>query len=128
MFVKFKSENKLLEVFFEEEIDHHSCLLLANLLDDELKKYTPSIVLFNFEKVSFMDSSGIALILGRSALGEDLGFSLQEIKKLLAATEEEEKEMLKQKKGTLLSSVEQIQGQVQTINTMFARDEGKKAF
>jgi DNA-binding transcriptional MerR regulator len=59
---------------------------------------------------------------------KDLGFSLQEIKKLLAATEEEEKEMLKQKKGTLLSSVEQIQGQVQTINTMFARDEGKKAF
>ena len=58
---------------------------------------------------------------------KDLGFSLQEIKKLLAATEEEEKEMLKQKKGTLLSSVEQIQGQVQTINTMFARDEGKKA-
>ena len=65
MFVNFKSENKLLEVFFEEEIDHHSCLLLANLLDDELKKYTPSIVLFNFEKVSFMDSSGIGMLLGR---------------------------------------------------------------
>ena len=58
---------------------------------------------------------------------KDLGFSLQEIKKLLAATEEEEKEMLKQKKGTLLSSVQQIQGQVQTINGMFAHDEGGKA-
>ncbi len=58
---------------------------------------------------------------------KELGFSLQEIKKLLAATEEEEKKMLKQKKGTLLSSVQQIQGQVQTINGMFAHDEGGKA-
>ena len=56
-----------------------------------------------------------------------LGFSLEEIKKLLNANEEEEKEMLKKQKGTLLSSVEQIQGQVQTINTMFARDEDGKA-
>lgn len=58
---------------------------------------------------------------------KELGFSLQEIKKLLTATEEEEKEMLKKKKGTLLSSVQQIQGQVQTINGMFAPDEGGKA-
>ncbi len=58
---------------------------------------------------------------------KELGFSLEEIKKLLAATEEEEKEMLKKQKGTLLSSVEQIQGQVKTINTIFARDEGGKA-
>ena len=57
---------------------------------------------------------------------KSLGFSLKEIKKLLAATEEEIKEMFKQKKGTLLSSVEQIQGQVQTINGMVAHDEGKK--
>ena len=57
---------------------------------------------------------------------KELGFSLEEIKRLLAATEEEEKEMLKQKKGTLLSSVQQIQGQVQTINTMFGENGERK--
>ena len=57
---------------------------------------------------------------------KELGFSLEEIKKLLAANEEEEKEMLKKKKGTLLSSVQQIQGQVQTINTMFGENGGRK--
>lgn len=56
---------------------------------------------------------------------KELGFSLEEIKKLLAATEEEEKKMLKKKKETLLSSVEEIQGQVQTIDGMFVEDERK---
>ncbi len=57
---------------------------------------------------------------------KELGFSLQEIKELQVATEEQIKEMLKKKKGTLLSSVEQIQDQVQTINGMFHTDgEGK---
>ena len=56
---------------------------------------------------------------------KELGFSLQEIKKLLAATEEEEKKMLKKKKETLLSSVEQIQGQVQTIDGMVVGERDK---
>ncbi len=58
---------------------------------------------------------------------KELGFSLQEIKKLLVSSEEEAKEMFKTKKGKLLSSVEQIRVQVQTINTMFAADEDGKA-
>lgn len=65
MFVDFKKEDKSLEVHFEEEIDHHTCILLSSKLDDELRRYVPSTVLFNFEKVSFMDSSGIGMLLGR---------------------------------------------------------------
>ena len=56
---------------------------------------------------------------------KQLGFSLEEIKKLQRAGEEEAKELLKQKKQALLSSVEQIQDQVQTINGMFI-GEGDK--
>lgn len=59
------------------------------------------------------------------AFYKQLGFSLEEIKKLQAAGEEEAKELLKQKKQALLSSVEQIQDQVQTINGMFV-GEGDK--
>ena len=57
---------------------------------------------------------------------KELGFSLEEIKKLQVATEEEEKEILKRKKGTLLSSVQQIQGRVKTINGMFGVNDGGK--
>lgn len=56
---------------------------------------------------------------------KQLGFSLDEIKQLQAASEEEVQRILKQKKETLLSSVEQIQGQVQTIDGMVVRERDK---
>ena len=56
---------------------------------------------------------------------KELGFSLQEIKKIQAADREEQKVMLKQKKANLLLAVEQIQKQIQTINAMFAEDGGQ---
>ena len=65
MFVNYEMNEKLLEVIFEEEIDHHTCLKLAVMTDDNIKKFMPKVVLFNFEKVSFMDSSGIGMLLGR---------------------------------------------------------------
>ena len=65
MFVNYEISEKMLEVVFEEEIDHHTCLKIAVMTDDNIKKFMPKIVLFNFEKVSFMDSSGIGMLLGR---------------------------------------------------------------
>ena len=65
MFVNYDMNEKLLEVVFEEEIDHHTCLQLAVMTDDSIKKFMPQTVLFNFGKVAFMDSSGIGMLLGR---------------------------------------------------------------
>jgi len=65
MFVNYEMSEKVLEVFFEEEIDHHSCLKFAILIDDSMKKFMPKKVVFNFENVSFMDSSGIGMLIGR---------------------------------------------------------------
>ena len=65
MFVNYEMNERLLEINFEEEIDHHTCLKLAVMVDDNIKKFMPKVVLFNFEKVSFMDSSGIGMLLGR---------------------------------------------------------------
>ena len=56
---------------------------------------------------------------------KQLGFSLDEIKQLQAASDEEAQRILKQKKETLLSSVEQIQGQVQTIDGMVVGERDK---
>lgn len=65
MFVNYEMSEKVLEVTFEEEIDHHSCLRFAVMIDDALKKYMPKEVIFNFENVTFMDSSGIGMLIGR---------------------------------------------------------------
>lgn len=65
MFVNYEMDSKKLEVSFEEEIDHHSCLKYAIMIDDSIKKFMPKLVVFDFENVSFMDSSGIGMLIGR---------------------------------------------------------------
>lgn len=58
------------------EVDHHKAKPLREAIDHALFAHRPKVLELDFSAVRFMDSSGIALILGRSALGEDLGFSL----------------------------------------------------
>lgn len=65
MVVKYISDERKLKIIFEEEIDHHTCLKLAIMVDDSIKKFMPEVVRFDFLKVSFMDSSGIGMLLGR---------------------------------------------------------------
>lgn len=65
MFVNYEISEKTLEIVFEEEIDHHSCLQFAIMIDDSIKKFMPQLVLFNFENVTFMDSSAIGMLIGR---------------------------------------------------------------
>ena len=62
MFVNYEINGKELEIVFEEEIDHHTCTKLALMSDDNIKKFMPQTVIFNFENVSFMDSSGIGML------------------------------------------------------------------
>ena len=65
MFINYEISEKILEVSFEEEIDHHSCLKSAIMIDDAMKRYMPKEVLFDFGNVTFMDSSGIGMLIGR---------------------------------------------------------------
>ena len=47
------------------EIDHHTAARLRSRIDHELFVERPTILTLDFKEVRFMDSSGIALILGR---------------------------------------------------------------
>ena len=58
------------------EVDHHKAKPLREAIDRAVFTHHPRVLELDFSGVRFMDSSAIALILGRSALGEDLGFSL----------------------------------------------------
>ena len=65
MFTDYDESNRMLTINFCGEIDHHTCLETAKKTDDVIRKYLPQKVVFDFEDVSFMDSSGIGMLLGR---------------------------------------------------------------
>lgn len=65
MNVNYEKENKKLLFEVTEEIDHHKAEELRRKLDYEIQRYMPRKVVFNFNKVTFMDSSGIGMVLGR---------------------------------------------------------------
>ena len=61
----FLQKDKTLLVEITEEIDHHSTEKMRRLIDDDITRYMPRKVIFDFNKVSFMDSAGIGMIIGR---------------------------------------------------------------
>lgn len=62
---EFLKEDKLLLLRITEEIDHHNTEKIRRMADNEITRYMPRKVVFDFNKVSFMDSSGIGMIIGR---------------------------------------------------------------
>ena len=65
MKISYEENHRILQIMYEGEIDHHTCLEMAQISDDAIHKYLPNLVIFDFGKVTFMDSSGIGMILGR---------------------------------------------------------------
>lgn len=55
------------------EIDHHSANHLRESIDARITAVLPSVCVLDFSSVTFMDSSGIGLILGRHKLVQSLG-------------------------------------------------------
>lgn len=62
-----------LVVCISGDIDHHTAAEIRSAADPEIERIMPTMLIFDFEAVSFMDSSGIGLILGRQRLMESLG-------------------------------------------------------
>ncbi len=61
----YDGENFSLSISLEEEIDMNSCKVLRNVIDGYIMRYQPKECIIDLKKVSFMDSSGIGLIIGR---------------------------------------------------------------
>lgn len=55
------------------EIDHHTSISLRSELDSEIQRVHPDKLFIDFGNVTFMDSSGIGLIMGRYKLLSSLG-------------------------------------------------------
>lgn len=65
MNVKHFMEDRLLVFEITEDVDHHSSEIIRRRADYEIQRFMPKRVVFDFKRVSFMDSAGIGLIIGR---------------------------------------------------------------
>ncbi len=75
MKITYDNANRLLKIEITEEIDHFMAEKIRNKVDFEIQEYIPRKILMDFEKVSFMDSAGIGMILGRYKTAKMLGSS-----------------------------------------------------
>ena len=70
---KLNEVDNVLNIMITEEVDHHTTEKMRRKMDYEITRFMPRKVVFDFSKVSFMDSAGIGLLIGRYKLAKMLG-------------------------------------------------------
>ena len=56
-------ENGKLTIALKGEIDHHQAKKHINAIEAKIQAYSPHVCVLDFQDVSFMDSSGIAVVI-----------------------------------------------------------------
>ncbi len=77
MKISYQKEDKQLLVEITEEIDHHVAEKIRRKVDDEITRYMPRKTIFDFSRVSFMDSAGIGMIIGRYKMMKLIGGEME---------------------------------------------------
>ena len=77
MNIDYNEKDKLLTFKVTEEIDHHWSEKIRRQVDDEIERHIPKKVVFDFDKVTFMDSAGIGMLIGRYKAVKMLGGNLE---------------------------------------------------
>lgn len=65
MYIKFNKINDSLVVTLAGELDHHSAEEVRVKIDDRIDRENIKKMVFDFSGVTFMDSSGIGVVIGR---------------------------------------------------------------
>ena len=65
MKVKYKKVADKLSIGLVGELDHHSAERTKNVIEELVFKFEPKNVVFDFTELSFMDSTGIGMLLTR---------------------------------------------------------------
>lgn len=73
----FFEKDKLLVFKINNEIDDYSVQKIRRQADYEIEKYMPRKIIFDFDRVTFMDSAGIGLIIGRYKFANMIGGKLE---------------------------------------------------
>ena len=74
--VTVKRKNSILTAFIKGDIDHHTAPEIRESIDDATAESTELLVL-DFSDVTFMDSSGVGLVMGRYRLVAGKGKKLR---------------------------------------------------
>ena len=77
MKITYIKKDKRLIFEIEEDIDECCVQKIRRRIDNEIQRYMPKEVIFDFSNVSFMDSAGIGLIIGRYKLINMIGGELK---------------------------------------------------
>ena len=73
----YDEQDKHLLIKITEEIDEYSVQKIRRRIDYEIERYIPKKVIFDFDSVTFMDSAGIGLIIGRYKIANMLGSKVE---------------------------------------------------
>ena len=68
MEVTFRKEGKTLIIDMIGELDHHASSIIRDKIDREISRTSTKNLIFDLKGLTFMDSSGIGVMLGRYKL------------------------------------------------------------
>ena len=74
---RFYDKDKLLILKITDEIDDHNVQNIRRKADYEIERYMPKKIIFDFDCVTFMDSAGFGLIIGRYKFANMIGAKLE---------------------------------------------------
>ncbi len=69
-------KKKILVVSLSGELDHHTAKEVKNLIEEVIKNRNVRNLIFDFTNLTFMDSSGIGVVVGRYKLIRSMGGKL----------------------------------------------------
>lgn len=70
--VEIEIDEKSVTAYISGEIDHHCAGALRTKIDSVVESAWPEVLILDFGRVTFMDSSGIGLVMGRFKLMKNL--------------------------------------------------------
>jgi stage II sporulation protein AA (anti-sigma F factor antagonist) len=76
MDVILTAEGELVTATLSGEIDHHGAGEIRQRIDELVQRAEPKELILDFRDVTFMDSSGIGLVMGRYRLVQSFGGTL----------------------------------------------------
>ncbi len=65
MSVEINVTGEVVTAYLSGEIDHHNAKEMRESIDNAIELNMPTLLVLDFKNVSFMDSSGIGLVMGR---------------------------------------------------------------
>ncbi len=73
MQITYKVENGILYIFVMGELDEHAASTAKRQLDEIISNCNTKSIIFNLARLSFMDSTGIGVLIGRYKLAQKHG-------------------------------------------------------